>query len=83
MSWTCAAIDHGVTFYQNRTITPCCFIDWSYKKDIKDIGNDPFADLRTDTAPSVCNKCIDAEESKFFKHHYKSMFKNQGVMTRE
>ncbi len=60
-NWTCGAIDHGVTFYQNGTITPCCFIDWSYKKDIKDIGNDPFADLRTDSAPSVCNKCIDAE----------------------
>jgi hypothetical protein len=26
---------------------------------------------------------MDAEESKFFKHHYKSVFKNQGVMERE
>ena len=26
---------------------------------------------------------MDAEESKFFKHHYKSVFRNQGVMERE
>lgn len=26
---------------------------------------------------------MDPEESKFFKHHYKSVFKNKGVMTRE
>jgi molybdenum cofactor biosynthesis enzyme MoaA len=61
MNWTCAAIDHGVTFYQNGTIAPCCLIDYSYRKDVKDIGNDPFADIRTGSAPSVCNKCVDAE----------------------
>ena len=26
---------------------------------------------------------MDSEESKFFKHHYKSVFKNRGVMERE
>ena len=26
---------------------------------------------------------MDADESKFFKHHYKSVFKNRGVMERE
>jgi hypothetical protein len=26
---------------------------------------------------------MDAEESRFFKHHYKSQFKNQGLMIRE
>ena len=26
---------------------------------------------------------MDAEESKFFKHHYKSVFKNKGLMERE
>ena len=26
---------------------------------------------------------MDAEESKFFKHHYKSVFKNKGIMERE
>jgi organic radical activating enzyme len=61
MTWTCAAIDHGVTFYQNGTIAPCCLIDYSYRKDVKDIENDPFADIRTGSAPSVCNKCVDAE----------------------
>jgi hypothetical protein len=26
---------------------------------------------------------MDPEESRFFKHHYKSVFKNKGVMERE
>jgi hypothetical protein len=26
---------------------------------------------------------MDADESRFFKHHYKSQFKNQGPMVRE
>jgi hypothetical protein len=26
---------------------------------------------------------LDAEQSKFFKHHYKSKFKNRGIMARE
>jgi hypothetical protein len=26
---------------------------------------------------------MDPEESRFFKHHYKSVFKNRGVMERE
>jgi hypothetical protein len=26
---------------------------------------------------------MDIEESKFFKHHYKSVFRNKGVMARE
>jgi hypothetical protein len=26
---------------------------------------------------------MDPKESKFFKHHYKSMFKNKGIMARE
>jgi molybdenum cofactor biosynthesis enzyme MoaA len=61
MSWSCAAIDHGITFYQNGKITPCCFIDHSYGKNIKEIGNDPFSDLRTGIAPSVCSKCTSVE----------------------
>jgi hypothetical protein len=26
---------------------------------------------------------MDPEESRFFKHHYKSVFRNKGVMERE
>jgi hypothetical protein len=26
---------------------------------------------------------MDPDESRFFKHHYKSNFKNQGIMSRE
>jgi organic radical activating enzyme len=75
MTWTCAAIDHGVTFYQNGTIAPCCLIDYSYRKPIADIGDDPFADIRTGSAPGVCNKCIDAEArgSNSYRQQFNSM----------
>jgi len=61
MTWTCAAIDHGVTFYQDGTIAPCCLIDHSYRKSIADINNDPFADLRTGVPPAACEVCHTAE----------------------
>ena len=63
MTWTCAAIDHGVTFCQDGKIRPCCLIDYTYGKPISELGNDPFSDLRTGVAPSVCNKCTEAEQS--------------------
>jgi hypothetical protein len=37
--------------------------------------------LRTRLGLSIVD--MDPEESKFFKHHYKSQFKNQGPMVRE
>ena len=36
MTWTCAAIDHGVTIYPNGKIGPCCQIDSSYLKPVSD-----------------------------------------------
>ena len=64
MSWNCAAIDHGVTFYQNGKIAPCCFIDYNYRKDISELGNDPFFDLRKedDVPPPQCNNCTNLEK---------------------
>jgi MoaA/NifB/PqqE/SkfB family radical SAM enzyme len=63
MTWTCAAIDHGVAIYSNGKIAPCCFIDHTYRKDISEIADDPFADLRTGVPLAVCNKCTVAEEN--------------------
>jgi sulfatase maturation enzyme AslB (radical SAM superfamily) len=63
MIWSCAAIDHGVTIYENGKIAPCCQIVHTYRKDISEISNDPFADLRTNDAPAACKICIDAEKN--------------------
>ena len=62
MTWTCAAIDHGITFSQNGTIAPCALIDYSYRKPISEINNDPFADLRTGEPPKECHGCHEAEQ---------------------
>ena len=68
MTWTCAAIDHGITFYQNGTIAPCWAIDHTYRKPIANTNNDPFADLRTGSPPDVCQVCHKAEH-----HQIKSL----------
>jgi sulfatase maturation enzyme AslB (radical SAM superfamily) len=68
MTWTCAAIDHGVTLYQSGKIAPCCMIDHSYLKDITELGHDPFADLRTETPPQVCYKCVQEEQHGVFSY---------------
>lgn len=62
MSWSCAAIDHGVTFYSNGNISPCCLIDASYSKHITQFGPNAFDDLNTGQAPDVCKKCTDIEQ---------------------
>ena len=61
MTWQCAAIDHGVTFYENGKIAPCCLIAHTYRKDITEIHNQPFKDLKTFEPPVECKICVDAE----------------------
>lgn len=64
MTWTCAAIDHGVAVFSNGKIGPCCQIDSGYLKPISELSNpDRFADLKTQDCPSdhPCNKCSVAE----------------------
>lgn len=64
MSWTCAAIDHGVTIFPNGKIGPCCLIDSDYLKPIGQLNNpDRFTDLKTEYPPSACVKCISAESN--------------------
>lgn len=75
MTWTCAAIDHGVTFYSNGKIAPCCLISHTYRKDITDIGNQPFADLKTDIAPAECQVCVQAEQNNI--PSYRQNFNNK------
>lgn len=73
MSWRCGAIENSVVFSPDGAIRPCCFIDSSYKKDITEIFNDPFADLRTGTAPDVCHQCTNLEKNNI--ESYRSSFK--------
>lgn len=61
MTWQCAAIDHGITFYEDGKIAPCCLIDHSYRKDIAEIYNKPFEDLKTLYPPAECKVCHDSE----------------------
>jgi sulfatase maturation enzyme AslB (radical SAM superfamily) len=60
MTWTCAAIDHGVAIFPNGKIGPCCQINSDYLKPISELTNpDRFADLKTQDCPAdhPCNKC--------------------------
>ena len=60
MTWSCAAIDHGVTIFPNGKIGPCCQIDADYLKPISELANpNRFVDLKTQDCPAdhPCNKC--------------------------
>ena len=72
MTWTCAAIDHGVVFRQDGRITPCCLIDYTYSKPISELRNDPFSDLRIGAAPEVCYKCTTSESfgTQSYRQHF-------------
>ncbi|CAB4164029.1 Radical_SAM domain containing protein [uncultured Caudovirales phage] len=75
MTWTCAAIDHGVTIFSNGKIGPCCQIDAKYLKPISELVNpDRFVDLKTQNCPPEhpCNKCSVAEYNKL--PSYRNMF---------
>lgn len=63
MSWSCQAIDHGITFFPQGTIGPCCQIASSYGKPLSEITNpDRFADLRTQEPPAACVNCSSKEK---------------------
>jgi len=67
MTWSCAAIDHGVTIFPNGKIAPCCQVSADYLKPISELTNpDRFADLKTpDCQPThPCNKCSVNEYHK-------------------
>lgn len=68
--WKCAAIDHGLTIYQNGTIAPCCMIDYSYRKKLSDYRPGLFSDLNTSEPPSVCWRCTQAEEKGLHSYRH-------------
>jgi sulfatase maturation enzyme AslB (radical SAM superfamily) len=73
MTWTCAAIDHGVTIFPHGKIGPCCMIAADYLKPISELNNpDRFKDLKTEYAPSACEHCIAKEDQGV--NSYRKMF---------
>jgi len=63
MTWSCPAIDHGVTIFPNGKIGPCCQISADYLKPVSELNNPKrFADLKTDTPPAACSICINNEK---------------------
>lgn len=64
MTWSCAAIDHGVTIFSNGKIAPCCQTSGDYLKPISELSNpDRFSDLKSENMSPThpCNKCAVAE----------------------
>jgi len=71
--------------------------DWDYRKvqdfdalaSLWNVYNNAQPEHCTNIGNELRNKLglpivdMDPEESKFFKHHYKSNFRNRGIMTRE
>ena len=82
MTWKCAAIDHGITFYPNGKVGPCCQISADYLKP-KSVINNPtrFADLKTDHPPAACKICINDEENKVwsYRQYLNSLNFNTGI----
>lgn len=83
MTWSCQAIDHGMTFFPNGKVGPCCQIAADYLKPIDVIRQrDRFADLKTEFPPLACEKCIKLEHEglpsyrNFFNSHTTSPEQN-------
>lgn len=61
-TWQCAAIDHGLAVFPDGRVGPCCQIAADYLKPAAVIPDpDRFGDLRTEHAPSACEKCVRNE----------------------
>lgn len=75
MTWSCAAIDHGVAIFPNGKIGPCCKIKSDYLKPISQLS-DPnrFSDLKTEYPPDACYSCVSDEHQKYTS--YRSFFNN-------
>jgi len=72
MTWSCAAITNGVTFYSDKTIAPCCLIDHTYRKPLAELANNPFSDINTGVPPAVCHRCHTAESQQIpsYREHF-------------
>ena len=78
MTWSCAAIDHGVTIFPNGKIGPCCQVSFDYLKPISEITNpNRFADLKTQQPPTACSVCINNEQQNITS--YRKLFNQQAT----
>jgi sulfatase maturation enzyme AslB (radical SAM superfamily) len=73
MTWTCPAIDYGVSIFPDQKIRPCCQIDSKYSKPLTFIKNpDRFSDLKTLNRPLACKKCWENEDNGYnsYRQHF-------------
>lgn len=76
MTWSCQAIDHGITFFPNGTIGPCCQVASDYGKPLSEIANpDRFADLKTEEPPAACVNCSSKEKDG--RSSYRNVFNSR------
>jgi len=75
MTWSCAAIDHGVAIFPNGKIGPCCKIKSDYLKPISQLSDpNKFSDLKTESPPDACYSCVLEEHQGYSS--YRSFFNN-------
>jgi len=66
MTWTCPAIDHGVSIFPSGKIRPCCQTSAEYSKPLSEIKNTArFQDLKSLDKPDACKSCWSKEEHGF------------------
>lgn len=63
MTWTCPAIDYGVSIFPDQKIRPCCQVAADYSKPLSSITEpDRFADLKVQYRPDACRICWEQED---------------------
>jgi sulfatase maturation enzyme AslB (radical SAM superfamily) len=66
MTWTCPAIDHGVSIFPDGRIRPCCLASAEYSKPLSEITNPArFQDLKSLDKPDACRNCWSKENQGF------------------
>lgn len=69
MTWSCPAIDHGITIFPFGKIGPCCQVTPDALKPLSEINNpNRFAELKTQTPPPACQHCIAQEYQGLFSY---------------
>ena len=76
MTWTCPAIDHGVSIFPDGRIRPCCQTSEEYSKPLSEITNPArFQDLKSLDNPDACKNCWSKEEQGFYS--YRKMYEKK------
>lgn len=62
-TWSCPAIDHGVSIFPDGKIRPCCLTSAQYSKSVDQLYNHQrFDDLKQNDRPESCKICWQNED---------------------